>query len=142
MRFSIKTAIYDENNAETIIGDDEFNMLYDMEDFKSITFMQYFKEMYDKYNNKCIHFGTDLQEEILKEAYANNEIININNIKECISYLKEIDMDTVNIDGKTYKYGFGFIDNEPIEEGAIDKIAWLMTQPERILKKEEWYENI
>lgn len=116
-----------ETIAEYIKNNEEFDFIYDM---------------WQKYHLNGLHAGTKEQESVLKKATENGILSSCgaNNYKECCDYLKEIGLYEVEVNGKPYKYGTGWL-HENIPEEDLERIEYFIENG-RLLKEKDIQEEI
>ena len=136
LKFSIRCFIYDKSTGENLINEKDFPFFASLPEIEKCPFTPYFKEMYEALQDKEIHIGTPMQEEIIRDAYANGEITSLWNESEHKEYLSELDMKIIDFSDNThYDYGDGYLDNDVLPLDKAQKITWLIDQPEKNLSK-------
>ena len=116
---SIRGNVWNHNHSDVLMCGQCLDELlpYFKEDEKFL----FIYDMWKKYHLNDLHAGTPEQETLLKEAVKNGELSSYgaNNYKETCEYLKQHNLYEVEVKGKPYRYGSGWLFEEiPLEDLA------------------------
>ena len=109
--------------------------------FKGNKTFDFLYDMWDKYHLNGMNAGTIEQEDALKEAVKNGELTSYgaNNYENTCNYLKSVGLYEVEVDGKPYKYGSGWLVRE-IPEDDLERIEYFLEHGE-VMKDASEYDD-
>lgn len=113
--FSACASLYNHVHTDIIMGGQCFDTL--ISEFPELKNSDIFMECYSlwkSYHLNDLHAGTSEQENALKDAVQNGILTRYgaNNYQETCDYLKSINLYEVELNGKSYKYGTGWLKEE------------------------------
>ena len=141
---SASADVWNHNHSDIYMGGQCLDEL--VKYFKGNKTFDFIYDMWNKYHLNGMNAGTIEQENALKEAVKNGELTSYgaNNYENTCNYLKSIGLYEVEVDGKPYRYGSGWLVRE-IPEDDLERIEYFLEHGEvmesTIEQSEEVLEN-
>lgn len=126
---SVSGSVWNRNRTKLLMGGQCLDELANH--FKGDEVFDFAYDMWSKYHLNGMNAGTITQENALKEAVKNGELdsYGANNFENTCNYLKRAGLYEVEVDGKPYRYGSGWLVRE-IPEGDLERIEYFLEHGE------------